>query len=420
MRNKSAIRLLLGANFISGVAQGISMIAVPLYFAETEQSAWFGVAYTLITLVTLFWAPYAGSLVDKYDRKKLFLVLMTVMAIALGTLAGLGFSLGLNNYIVAGAFALTFWNYSLHYICFYAFMQEITEREHYGKIASLLEVQGQLASALAGGAAAVLLDPEMANYLGFEAWELPEVFALDASTYVLGFLIIFFMKFESLTLREAEKGSLWKRLKIGWDYLKGEPYIFLFGVLTHAVFITVLLHVFELSPTYVKQCLVDQGDSAASIFAISEVLYSVGAVLAGLAIQRIFKGTSFLSAIIVLTLITLLEYGALFSVYSVGVFWAVSLLLGLTNAGVRVIRVSYLFEVVPNQVIGRANSIFGISNTLFRLGFLALFSLPFFHEKGQVVFSFLIFMGFLGLSVAILRAYYYPIVGKREAAEDRN
>jgi len=396
------------------------MIAVPLYFAETEQSAWFGIAYTLITLVTLFWAPYAGSLVDKYDRKKLFLVLMTVMAMALAALAGLGFSQGLNNYIAVAAFALTFWNYSLHYLCFYAFMQEITERKYYGKIASLLEVQGQLASALAGGAAAVLLDPEMASYWGFKAWALPEIFALDASTYLLGLLIIFFMKFESLTLREAEEGSLWKRLKIGWDYLKGEPYIFLFGVLTHAVFITVLLHVFELSPTYVKQCLIGEGDSAASIFAISEVLYSVGAVLAGLAIQRIFKGISFLSAIIVLTLITLLEYGALFSVYSVGVFWAVSLLLGLTNAGVRVIRVSYLFEVVPNQVIGRANSIFGISNTLFRLGFLALFSLPFFHEKGQVVFSFLIFMGFLGLSAAILRAYYYPIVGKREAAEDKN
>ncbi|EJF53525.1 major facilitator superfamily permease [Saprospira grandis DSM 2844] len=418
MRNKSAIRLLLGANFISGVAQGISMIAVPLYFAESGQSAWFGLAYTLITLVTLFWAPYAGSLVDKHDRKKLFLVLMAFMALALAALSALGFSQGLNNYIAVGAFALTFWNYSLHYLCFYAFMQEITEREHYGKIASLLEVQGQLASALAGGAAVVLLDPQMAAYWGFEAWELPQIFALDASTYVLGLLIIFFMKFESLTKREAEQGSLWKRLKIGWDYLKGEPYVFLFGVLTHAVFITVLLHVFELSPTYVKQCLAGEGDSTASIFAISEVLYSVGAVLAGLAIQRIFKGFSFLSAIILLTLITLLEYGAMFLFYSVGVFWAVSLLLGLSNAGVRVIRVSYLFEVVPNQVIGRANSIFGISNTLFRLGFLALFSLPFFHEKGQVVFSFLIFMGFLGLSAGILGAYYGPIVGKREAAEE--
>ena len=130
LKNRRAISLLLTANFTSGIAQGISMIAVPLYFAKTQQSNWFAAGYMFVTLVTLFWAPYAGALVDKYNRKKIFIVLMAFMGLALTSIALTSSIGGINNWVVFGAFALTFWNYSLHYICFYAFMQEITEKEH--------------------------------------------------------------------------------------------------------------------------------------------------------------------------------------------------------------------------------------------------------------------------------------------------
>lgn len=52
MKNLGAIRLLLFANFISGIAQGISMISIPLYFAQSSQSNWFNNAYVLITVVS--------------------------------------------------------------------------------------------------------------------------------------------------------------------------------------------------------------------------------------------------------------------------------------------------------------------------------------------------------------------------------
>ncbi|MCH2046507.1 MAG: MFS transporter permease, partial [Saprospiraceae bacterium] len=132
MKNITAIRLLLLANFISGIAQGLSMIAIPLYFSTVGQSNWFGVAYMLITIVTLFWSPYAGTLVDKLNRKLIFIVLNTVVGISIGVIAFYGWmSGGMPPTLAALVFGLTFWNYGLHYPCFYAFMQEITEKEHY-------------------------------------------------------------------------------------------------------------------------------------------------------------------------------------------------------------------------------------------------------------------------------------------------
>lgn len=418
MKNRRAITLLLAANFTSGLAQGMSMIAVPLYFAKTLQSNWFAAAYTVVTIVTLFWAPYAGTLVDKYNRKRIFVSLMSFMSLSLATIAATGYLSGLNNWLIFAAFGLTFWNYSLHYLCFYAFMQEITERQHYSKIASVLEVQGQLASALAGAGAAVLLDPKISTQLGITTWQLQDVFALDASTYALGLLIIGFMKFESLAVRKKEAGSTLKRLSTGLKYLKGEPFIFLFGVVTQAVFITVLLHVFELSPTYVKNHIQPVDGMESGIFATSEVFYSIGAVVAGLVIQRIFRKTTFLVAIIALTFITILEYSSIIISKSVIVFYVMSFMLGVTNAGIRVIRVSYLFKVVPNQVIGRANSIFGVSNTLFRIIFLALFALPFFHEDNHVIYTFMVLIGFLAIAILVLMLYYKQMVLSEGKEED--
>ncbi len=402
MKNKTGISILLASNFISGIAQGISMIAVPLHFAKTAQTEWFAFAYTVVTIVTLFWAPYAGTLTDKYNRKTVFLVLMSVMAFLMTTVSVLTYSYGALNLWVFLAFGFTFWNYSLHYVCLYAIMQEMTEPAHYKRIASILEVQGQLASALAGAAAAIVLDPTVASYLGIKTWELYQIFSLDAFTYIIGIILILFLKYESLSNRNPEKGNVLMRLGSGFNFLISVPYIFIFGVFSQAVFVTVLLHVFELSPAYVQNFLNTPDGSESSVFAVSEILYSLGAVFAGISIQLLFRKSKALTAIVILTLITVVEFSLLIGVNSIILFLIVSLLLGITNAGIRVIRVSYLFKVIPNQYAGRANSIFGVSNTILRIIFLTIFTLPFFHEAKGIAYTFLVLNIFLLLSVLML------------------
>ena len=118
----------------------------------------FTAMYALVTIISVFWSPYGGTLIDKYDRKKIFLILNSVNGLLiLGVSVAISLDLFDISYLAATVFALTFWNYNLHYPCFYAFMQEITEKKYYSKIASYIEVQSQLASASAGALAALLL-----------------------------------------------------------------------------------------------------------------------------------------------------------------------------------------------------------------------------------------------------------------------
>ncbi|WMX14670.1 MFS transporter [Aureispira sp. CCB-E] len=417
MKNIGAIRLLLIANFISGIAQGISMISIPAYFARTNQSNWFNIAYAVITCVSLFWSLYGGTLIDKYNRKNIFLALNIFNGLAIGSIAYLeGMNLGDTNYWAAAVFALTFWNYNLHYPCFYAFMQEITEKENYNKIASYIEVQSQLASALAGAGAALLLGGGITTsflVLKIEPWSLAQIFALDACTYFVALFIIYIIRFVPIAERKEEVGSVGERLKVGYQHLKDRPYIFLFGVVTHAVFVVVLLHVFNLAPLYVAQHL----EAPSQVFAISEVFYATGAIIAGLAIHKIFGGTTFVKAIIIMMAVTVLELIGLISSAEVWVFYAVSLLLGITNAGIRVIRVSYLFQVLPNQVMGRANSIFFLTNVMARIIFLTLFSLAFFHQSGNVIYAFLILSIFIFVCLLILMFFYTKIALNKEPNE---
>lgn len=417
MKNIGAIRLLLVANFISGIAQGISMISIPAYFARTDQSNWFNIAYAIITCVSLFWSLYGGTLIDKYNRKNIFIALNIFNGVAIGGIAYLeSMNLGYTNYWAAAVFALTFWNYNLHYPCFYAFMQEITEKKNYNKIASYIEVQSQLASALAGAGAALLLGGGINTSffsLDIEPWTLSEVFALDACTYFVALIIIYAIRFVPIAERKEEAGTVLDRLKVGYQHLSDRPYIFLFGVVTHAVFVVVLLHVFNLAPLYVAQHL----EAPSQVFAISEIFYATGAIIAGLAIHRIFGGITFVKAIVIMMFVTILELSGLIASTEVWIFYVVSLFLGITNAGIRVIRVSYLFQVLPNQVMGRANSIFFLTNVMARIVFLTLFSLAFFHNSGNVIYAFLILSVFIFVCMLILMFFYTKITLNKEPNE---
>jgi hypothetical protein len=66
------------------------------------------------------------------------------------------------------------------------------------------------------------------------------------------------------------------------------------------------------------------------------------------------------------------------------------IILGLTNAGTRILRVSYLFETVPNQFYGRVNAVFFLSLLVFRSLLIAAFALPFFQTSERFASSYLI------------------------------
>ncbi len=414
MKNRSAIILLFIANSISGVAQGISMIAIPWYFAKEEIMGQFGLIYGLATVLSLAWSPYSGLLVDKYNRKHIFLVITTVSGLLLLSVSYLGFyQEGLPWFLVGLVFMFTFFNYNVHYPNLYAFVQEISEPKYFGRITSAIEVQGQLTTMMAGAFAAILLEGTENgwwNIFGFRisapfdihSWTIYEIFLMDGLTYVLGFFIILAIRFQPIAERKKEVGNLLKKMKTGFNYLKEHPDILLFGIASHSIFVVILVTTFYLSPIYVETHLGKTGD----VFATSNMWYAAGAVFAGMAIRRIFQRTNIPFSIILMTLGTALLYAVLAMTKSVFLFYALFLILGICNAGTRVQRITYLFNHLPNQVYGRASSIFFLSNILFRIFFIALFTWMISNLAENVVFTFGILSVFLLLSTAVLTKYY--------------
>ena len=419
MKNKKAISLLFLSNIISGFAQGISMIAIPWYFVEVVgRPEVFATAYLFITFATLFWGLYAGTLIDRYSRRNLFILINLVCGLIIGVVAISGFfSSNMNDLLVILVFATTIFNYNVHYPNLYAFGQEITEKSNYGKLNSYIEIQGQSTSILAGAFAALLLTGTInksMNLGGFtinfpfeiQPWGIHEIFLMDAITYMIVILIFMQIKYSRIVTDKVEVGTLFNRLKNGISYLKKHPLIFRFGLASYMLFAFLLVEIHILLPTYVHDFLQGKGD----IYASAEVYYSLGAILAGVFVIRFFRNKNPIFGIILLMLIVSFAFAGMTFIKSLWYFFIANLILGLTNAGVRILRTTYLFNHIPNNIIGRTNSVFNSLNIMVRMCLIGLFAMPFFLTNDNVRWGYLVGAVMVILAIVPLLLHYKSLV----------
>lgn len=399
--NKQALFWLFAANTISGAAQGISLIAIPWYFIDiVRKPGVFSLFYGLLTLTSMIWVIYAGALIDRYNRQRLFQALCAISGILITSMAYWSSVSGVEQFFPAlVVLAITVLNFNLHYPTLYAFAQEITDKSRYSKIVSYMEIQGQATSVLSGALAAILLkgnvNGEPVNVLGFqlempftlEAWSLSDIFFLDGITYFVALLCVSLIRYIPQTIREIEEGSAWARIRSGFAYLRTRPMLLLFGVLSYGVFISVTVEDKILLPEYVRTHL----GSSADVYASASVWFAIGALLSGVVTHRLFRRWHPPAAVSFLfVLIGLVYLGCVWS-RSVAYLYGFSLLYGYANTGVRILRVSYLFTQVPNAMIGRMLSFLKMADTAIRSMFIALFALPWFHLSNNIRFGYLIF-----------------------------
>jgi len=419
MQNKQAITLLFLANIISGLAQGISMVAIPWYFVKVvDRPEFFTSSYVIITFLTLFWGLYAGTLIDRYSRKKLFIIINAVCGLIIGSIALYGFHMSyLADFFVILVFGVTIFNYNIHYPNLYAFGQEITESKNYGKLNSYIEVQGQTTSVLAGAFAALLLTGTQNNVLeiaGFSfvlpfdimAWDIYEIFLMDSITYVFVIFIFMMIKYKPIAKDLVHKGALFFRLKGGVVYLKENPIIFIFGFLSYMLFAFTLVEVHVLLPSYVHQFLKMDGN----VYASAEIYYSIGAILSGVLVLRVFNKLTTVTSIILLLIIVSVAFYAM-AIYNVlWVFFLGNLTLGIANSGVRILRTTFLFNHVPNNLIGRANSVFSSLNIMVRMLMIGAFTLPFFNTDDNIRYGYFIGVLLMFLTLIPLLYWYKRII----------
>ncbi|MCH8318778.1 MAG: MFS transporter [Bacteroidetes bacterium] len=419
MKNKRAIILLFIANAISGFAQGISMLAIPWHFAIQGQSSKFNYIYAAVTFLTLFWSLYAGTIVDRFNRRNVFLSTNALGFVILTSIAGFGWINGsVPVPLIALAFITTIFSFHIHFPNLYAFAQEITAPRNYKKITSYIEIVGQSTAILSGACAAILL--EGLNFskqfilfgktypvsLVIEKWELYQVFTLDGITYFIAALVIIFIKYVPYRKTNIEKGTLIKRLRSGFAYLWKNPSIFIFGLFSYAIFIVLLIELFALLPAYINNHL----HRGADVLGISDLIYAIGALLAGFLVGKTSQNINQVKSVIILILATTAALFLLSVTRNLWVFYLVAIIMGFCNSGTRIFRITYLFNYVPNEVIGRVNSIFGVANITIRFSFILLFSLPFFSQGSNVRFGYAFLAAFTLLSAIILMSKYRKLV----------
>ncbi|MGC6429004.1 MAG: MFS transporter [Flavobacteriales bacterium] len=409
MKNKQAIGLLFLANIISGFAQGISMLAIPWYFADIlKMPSTYAIGYAIFTFLSLFWGLFSGTLIDRYSRKKMFLYSNLVCAIIIGMIASFGLYQDNTPWIMALlVFGTTMFHYNIHYPNLYAFGQEISEPKDYGKLNSYIEIQGQSTSILAGGFAAILLtgtDSKSINLLGLdvtlpfeiEKWKIHEIFLMDAISYFIAFLVILFIKYKPIHTKIIDQGTIIDRLKQGVSFLKTNYLLFIFGICSYIIFTFLIVEMFVLVPNYVSNYLNEGGN----VFASSEVYYSIGALISGFSIRKLFDNKNPVYGIIVMMMATIIGCILLFATKDVMIFYFVTFLIGLSNAGTRILRITYLFSHIPNNIIGRATSVLNSISVLIRTLLIGILTIPFFTKGETINFGYLV--GAIILLIAVI------------------
>ena len=384
------------------------MLAIPWYFAkQLDASSTFAMIYSIATFITLFWGLYAGTLIDRFPRKNIFISICAASALVLLSISSLGYLSGeIPMFWVAFVFCFTLFNYNIHYPTLYAFGQEITEKENYSKTNSLLEVMGQSINVLSGAMAVLLIEGVDSEIFGINftisPWPIHQIFLMDGITYLVAMLLIYFIRYIPIVKPDISKEHIVLRLQQGFRYLKERPLLFHFGNASYTVFIFVLIATHLLWPIYINQHL----EASGNIYAITKIHYAIGALIAGFFISLIFRRSNLTYSIIVLMLMALFSFYTLALTKNILVLFALALVIGIANAGIRIQRITYLFNHIPNHIIGRTNSVFQSINILLRSIFIGLFSLAFFAEDSNVIWAMIIAAAAILISLIPLIGYY--------------
>ncbi|MDH4422441.1 MULTISPECIES: MFS transporter [Bacillus] len=378
---------ILGANSLSAIGSGIVMITIPwLLIKESGGDTTFGYVSIISTLIMFLLTPFIGQSIDRFSRKSLLLCNEGIGIAVIGIMVIWGFagqSYQSIHYIliyIAGSFY-----YLLFYPTIFAFNQEIFQAEHYKSLSGTMEIQGQLTQVIAGAAASFLI----------EIISLKWILLVDMLTFIGAFflfLCIPYVKKKAVKRKVTFKKQLFE----GIHFMKKRPKLFWFLFATYMPFIGVMMANY-LIPVYISDIL----KANASVYAKQSMMYGVGAVIAGISIPLIMKYVKTEVSIVMTMGIYIISITAMVIEPSIMLLYGLAIFHAIGNAGTRVARNVLMMEEIPNEVMGRVDSLFRLIGTGIRIVLLMLFTAGVSKVGVMVPFYLLSFILILSLGIAI-------------------
>ena len=381
----SRFRLIIFANIASSIGSGITMIAIPWLLVSSENgNAVFGYITITMTIISFVVTPFIGHLIDKTSRKKLLITskIVSMLSLLVFTMIGfLGMSYEIWHYMIIYMIGSLY--YTIFYPTMFALNQEIFSKEHYKSLNGIMEVQGQLSSMIAGAIASILLTH----------WDLHYILLLDLLSFAAA--ILFYIKIPyDRKKQNTSINAVPSKATEGLSYMRKRPLMFMFLLCSMMPFIGVMITNY-LFPVYLSDVLKTSG----SVYGIQGMVYGLGAIVAGITVPVIAKKMGDEKTIIY-AVITYTISISFVLMANIPLYLALMFFIALGNSGARVARNSFLMDEVPNELIGRVDSLFRSLGLLLRIGLIAIFTGM--VSSGLIIYCFISLSGLLVVASIIV------------------
>jgi MFS family permease len=213
VRGMKTFTLIWIGQFISTIGSGLSGFALGVWlYQETGSTTLFAISMFIYFLPTVLFAPFAGVITDRFDRR--------VVMLAADSLAALG-TVFVAVYYFTGSLAV--WHiYVVHIVysvantlqwpAYAAATSQLVPKKHLGRASGMNQI---------GDAVSNLIAPAVAGAL-YVSVGLEVILAADIFTFLVAIGTLLLVRFPQVAASETgEEGkeSFWSEVLFGWRYL---------------------------------------------------------------------------------------------------------------------------------------------------------------------------------------------------------
>lgn len=235
-RGMHTFRIIWFGQLISTLGSGLSGFALGVWlYEETGSTTLFALSMFVWFLPTVLFAPIAGVLADRYDRRLLMIYADGVAFLATSVIALMVFSGKLVYWQIYVAEIFFSMANTLQWPAYSAATSLMVPKEQLGRAAGMTQI-GDAISSLAAPAAAGAL---------YVSAGLRTILLIDMITFLFALGTLWAVRFpqpKKTVEGEAEGGSIWQEALYGWKYIRQRKGLFhlllVFATLNFAISIT--------------------------------------------------------------------------------------------------------------------------------------------------------------------------------------
>ena len=353
LRNKTFLFFFLG-NILSLIGFGFNLIAVSwLVLEETNSEFALGKIMAIATMPGLLLALFTGIIIDRVNRKWLLVQLDIFRLIIISVFIYYLNTDGFNLYILYPFAMLMGFGNSLFWPTAQAFVQELVKKEEYFPANALLSASyqvGSLLGASVGGFIVHYYGPITALYF-------------NGIAYIFSAVLIGLAPFKNRVI-DNNSEKIIQSMSKGYLFLKSKVGVLFLGVTTILSDIAIWGALSVLTITISKEIFL-KGSWG---YGLMDGMYGLGALLSTITISKAIKKIGRRNSLLICYAIagfSCFISPLVFSIYLAG---AAYFFMGLHNNAARIIVRTLFMEIIPNNIMGRVQTIFGIYTRVMVLG----------------------------------------------------